>query len=79
MSEGVADLDFEETLWDAVHLLNLHTLNVRNEVQALGSEFRVSCELTVCSLADRSDSSKALLRAKGDTDVVIVRTDGGNG
>ena len=67
---GIAHLDLQEALRDAVHLLDLGS--PRQGGCALQS---IVEQLTVCSRPPRRGSSNTLLRAKGDTVVVIV--DGG--
>lgn len=69
------DLNFKEALWDAVHLFDL---------EAIGCSCWAAREvkgglrgLTVCSRAALRESSRAELRAKGETAVVIICKAGG--
>lgn len=68
MSLGVSDFDFEETFRDAVHLLNLGKPWMDTETRRVGMK-----PLTVCSRPARRESSNTPLRAKGDTEVDMVK------
>ena len=69
---GIAHLDLQEALRDAVHLLDL--CSPRQAGCALQS---IVEQLTVCSRPPRRGSSKTLLRAKGET--VVMDWQGGGG
>lgn len=61
MGLRISDFDFEKTLRDAVHLLDLG----RHEPTGTGSLGKH--RLTVCSRPARSEVSNPVLRAKGET------------
>ena len=66
----VPDFDFKEAFWGAVHLFDLSTDAGRvGRKRGKGGRGRWGA-LTVCSRPEASESSKAVLRAKGETAVM---------